>query len=38
MARIDLIEEVTGLTFEIPNSLKRGRGQRWWLRKPVPPG
>lgn len=36
ISRIDLIEEASGLTFQIPESLKDGSGQSWWLDKRMP--
>ena len=35
VARVDVIEQASGYTFPVPDALKGGGGQAWWLeRKP----
>ena len=35
VARVDVIEQASGYTFSVPDALKGGGGQTWWLeRKP----
>jgi DNA/RNA endonuclease G (NUC1) len=38
VARIDVVESVTGFAFAVPEVLKGAGGQAWWLERKIPTG
>lgn len=36
VSRIDVIEKASGFTFSVPDALKAGGGQTWWLERKGP--
>jgi hypothetical protein len=36
VSRVDVIEQASGFTFSVPETLKTGSGQAWWLERKAP--